>query len=287
MWGLAAIEHRENRGGVPLLKKSSRFFGVVLLLAAMLVSACGGKSTPAGGGDGSLDRVKKAGKLVVAVDTTYPPMEYVEGDKTVGYDVDLANELAKKLGVKAEFVTVDWNGIMSGLLAKRYDVIMSSMNITEKRKQEANFVEYARMSQVFVSLKGGTVKAEKDLSGKTVLVQDGTTSHDYAKEVKEQRVKDLKEIISYGGATEAFQALKNKKGDVIVIDEPVGLYYVKKDAATFEITGRAMDPEPVGIALRKEDVDLANALEKAVADSKADGSYKKIAETWFGGELGK
>jgi len=265
-----------------LLKKSSRFFGVVLLLVAMLAVACGGKSTPAGGGDGSLDRVKKAGKLMVAVDTTYPPMEYVEGDKTVGYDVDLANELGKKLGVKVEFVTVDWNGIITGLVSKRYDVIMSSMNITEERLKEVNFVEYARMSQVFVAKKGVSIKSEADLSGKTVLVQDGTTSHDYAK-----TVKSVKEIISYGGATEAFQALKNGKGDVIIIDEPVGLYYAAKDAATFAITGRAMEPEPVGIAIRKEDKDLAAALEKALADSKSDGSYKKIAEKWFGGELGK
>lgn len=284
------------------MKKSSRFLAVILLLVAVLVAACGGakksEPTPAGGtdtqqpapapqGDGSLDRVKKASKLVIGMDTTYPPMEFVEGDKTVGYDVELANALAQKLGVKAEPMTVDWNGIITGLTSKRYDVIISSMNITDERKQQVNFVEYARMSQVFVAKKGVDVKSEKDLAGKTVLVQDGTTSHDYVKEAKEQRVKDIKGIISYGGATEAFQALKNGKGEVIVIDEPVGLYYVKKDAATFAITGRALDPEPIGIAIRKEDVELAKALEKALADIKADGTYKKIAETWFGGELGK
>lgn len=281
--------------------KSSRFLAVILLLIGIVASACSGakkteqpapapaenKQPAAPAGDGSLDRVKKAGKLMVGMDTTYPPMEYVEGSKTVGYDVDLADALSKKLGVKVEPVTVDWNGIITGLVSKRYDVIMSSMNITDERKKEVNFVEYARMSQVFVAKKGVSIKSEKDLSGKTVLVQDGTTSHDYVKEVKEQRVKDIKGIISYGGATEAFQALKNGKGEVIVIDEPVGLYYVKKDAATFEITGRAMDPEPVGIAIRKEDVELAKALEKALADIKADGTYKKIADTWFGGELGK
>ncbi|HWI52992.1 MAG TPA: ABC transporter substrate-binding protein [Symbiobacteriaceae bacterium] len=282
------------------MKKSSRFLGVILLTTSLLVAACGGakktEPTPAGEagkqpvaaqGDGSLDRVKKAGKLVIGMDTTYPPMEFVEGSKTVGYDVDLANALAAKLGVKAEAVTVDWNGIITGLISKRYDVIISSMNITDERKKEVNFVEYARMSQVFVTKKGTNIKTEKDLAGKTVLVQDGTTSHDYVKEVKEQRVKDIKNIISYGGATEAFQALKNGKGEVIVIDEPVGLYYASKDAATFVITGRAIEPEPIGIAIRKDDAELAKALEKALADIKADGSYKKIAESWFGGELGK
>jgi polar amino acid transport system substrate-binding protein len=257
---------------------------VILLLGAMALTACGGKS----GADGSLDRVKKAGKLTIGMDTTYPPMEFVENGKTVGFDKEFADALAAKLGVTAEAQTVDWNGIITGLKSKRYDVIISSMNITDERKKEVNFVEYARMSQVFVTKKGApALTAEKDMAGKTVLVQDGTTSHDYVKEAKEQRVKDIKNIISYGGATEAFQALQNGKGDVIVIDEPVGLYYVKKDPATFVITGRAIDPEPVGIAIRKEDAALMQAIEKAVADLKADGTYKKLSDAWFGGELGK
>ncbi|HWI65784.1 MAG TPA: ABC transporter substrate-binding protein [Symbiobacteriaceae bacterium] len=281
------------------MMKSSRFLAVILLLVAFMVAACGGakktETAPAAGenkqtaaqGDGSLERVKKAGKLVIGMDTTYPPMEFIEGSKTVGFDVDLAGALAQKLGVKAEPTTVDWNGIITGLLSKRYDVIMSSMNITDERKQQVNFIEYARMSQVFVTKKGLEVKSEKDLAGKTVLVQDGTTSHDYVKEAKEQRVKDIKNIISYPSSSEAFQALKNGKGEVIVIDEPVGLYYVNKDAATFVITGRAIDPEPIGIAIRKDDKELAAALEKALADLKADGSYKKISVQWFGAELGK
>jgi len=280
------------------MMKSSRFLAVILLLVAFMVAACGGaKKTetapagetkqPAAQGDGSLDRVKKAGKLVIGMDTTYPPMEFIDGSKTVGFDVDMANALAQKLGVKAEPTTVDWNGIITGLLSKRYDVIMSSMNITDERKLQVNFIEYARMSQVFVTKKGLEVKSEKDLAGKTVLVQDGTTSHDYVKEVKEQRVKDIKNIISYPSSSEAFQALKNGKGEVIVIDEPVGLYYVKKDATTFVITGRAIEPEPVGIAIRKDDVELMKALEKALADLKSDGTYKKISVEWFGGELGK
>jgi polar amino acid transport system substrate-binding protein len=123
---------------------------VILLLGAMALTACGGKS----GADGSLDRVKKAGKLTIGMDTTYPPMEFVENGKTVGFDKEFADALAAKLGVTAEAQTVDWNGIITGLKSKRYDVIISSMNITDERKKEVNFVEYARMSQVFVTKKG-------------------------------------------------------------------------------------------------------------------------------------
>lgn len=276
------------------MKKSSRFLTVFLLLAAVALTACGGaKSTDSGkqpaaaSGDGSLDRVKKAGKLVVAVDTTYPPMEYVDGNKIVGYDVDLAKAIGKKMGVEVEFQSVDWDGILTGLLGKRYDVIMSSMNITPERSEKVNFVEYAKMSQVFVSKKGTDVKAEKDLSGKVVVVQADTTSHEWVEKLKADKIKDIKEVRSFKGATDAFLEVKNGRGDVIVIDEPVGLYYAKKDAATFAVTGRAMDAEPIGVAIRKEDNDLKAAIDKAVQDLRADGTYKKIADEWFGGELGK
>jgi polar amino acid transport system substrate-binding protein len=264
------------------MKKSSRFLAVILLLAAVLTTACTGSKA-----DNSLDRVKKAGKLVVAVDTTYPPMEFVDGAQTVGFDVDLAKAVAAKLGVKAEFQSIDWDGIIPGLLGKRYDVIMYSMNITDERSKQVNFVEYVQMSQVFVSKKSVNVATEKDLSGKVVVVQAETTSDEWVNKVKNETVKDIKEIRSFKGATDAFQEVKNGRGDVIVIDEPVGLYYAKKDAATFTVTGRALAPEPVGAAIRKEDNQLKDAIAKAIADLKADGTFKQISEQWFGKELGK
>lgn len=265
------------------MRKSSAFL-VVLLLLSLVLAACSSS------GDGSLDRVKAAGKLLVAVDATYPPMEFIDekDNKTaIGFDVDLAKAVAQKLGVEAEFVVSDWNGILGGLTGKRYDVIMSSMNITEERQKEANFVEYVRMGQVFVSVKGANVKTEADLAGKRVAVQNETTSHIWVDELKAGKVKDIKEIASFPGATDAFTAAKNGRADVIIIDEPVGLYYAKLDSATFQVTGQAMEPEPVGIAIRKEDNALKTAIEKAISDLKADGTFKKISEQWFGRELGK
>lgn len=279
------------------MKKSSALYLVLLLLTTLLVAACGG-AKPAGEGgqaapsaqENALDRVKKAGKLLVAVDTSYPPMEFIgEDNKTeVGFDVDLAKAIAKKLGVEAEFVVMDWDGILPGLLGKRYDVIISSMNITEERLKQVDFVEYVQMSQLFVSTPGVTVKTEQDLAGLVVAVQAETTSHEWVDKVKAERVKDIKEIRSFKGATDAFLEAKNGRAQVIVIDEPVGLYYAAKDKGTFTITGRAMDPEPVGIAVRKEDGDLKKALEQAVKEIKEDGTFSKISQTWFGDhELGK
>lgn len=273
------------------MKKSSRFLLVILLLASVALAACGGKKseTPAASGDGSLDRVKTAKKLVVAIDAAYPPMEFVDADgKTyIGFDIEYGRALAKKLGVEAEFKAVDWDGILTGLKAKHYDVIISSMNITEERLKEVAFVEYVKMSQVFVSREGVEVKTEKDLAGKIIAVQAETTSHIMVDELKAGKVKEIKEIRSFKTATDAFTELKNKRADVIVIDEPVGRYYAKDDTKAYKITGQAVAPEPVGIAIRKEDVQLQTALTKAVADLKSDGTYLELSKKWFGGELGK
>lgn len=265
------------------LVKSSTLTLVILLMAVSLLAACSGT------GDKSLERVTTAGKLQVGFDPTYPPMEYVDEDnKTfIGFDVDLAGELAKRLGVEVELVPMDWDGILSGLLGKRYDVIISSMNITEDRLKEVNFVEYGRMSQVFVSKKGLNVATEKDLAGKVVVVQAETTSHIWADEMKAGPVADIKEVRSFPAATTAFLEVKNGRGDVIVIDEPVGLYYAALDPDNFAITGRAMEPEPIGIAIRKSDKLLEEALNKALADMRNDGTYLALSKQWFGGELGK
>lgn len=233
---------------------------------------------------GDLADLKKRGSLKVAVDTTYPPMEY-ENDKgeAIGFDVDMAKELAKRLGVKAEFVVMPWDGILAGLTGKRYDVIISSMNITEDRLKVVNFVEYARMGQIFISRrKDDPVKVVKDLRGKVVAVQRDTTSSEavdgFAKKVK---IKDIKTFVA---ATDAFSALKSRQADVIVIDEPVGNYYVALDAKTFAVTGEAIAPEPIGIAIRKSDSETYAEISKIMAEMKKDGSYNKIYKTWFGTE---
>jgi polar amino acid transport system substrate-binding protein len=234
----------------------------------------------------AVDRVKSAGKIVVAIDATYPPMESEGADgKPVGFDIDFANEVAKRMGIKAEFVVMNWDGILAGLNSKRYDAIISSMNITDDRKKQVDFVEYVRMSQLFVAKKGNAVAGEKDLAGKVVAVQADTTSFDYVDKAKKAGVA-IKDVKAFKLATDTFAAVKANQADVIVIDEPVGKYYTKQDPGTFQITGRAMAPEPVGIATRKGDADLNAAIARTVEEMKKDGSLKKLQDKWFGGELG-
>lgn len=229
-----------------------------------------------------LDAVIKNGKIRIAVDTTYPPMEFEDNEgKIVGLDVDLAREIAKALNVKAEFVIMPWDGILAGLKSNRYDIIMSSMNITEERKQQVSFVPYIMMGQVFVVKKTAKpIKNEKELAGKVIAVQADTTSFSAVENFKNSGIA-IKEIKAFKGATEAFAALKSNQAEAIVIDEAVGLYYAGLDAKTFMISGEAMKPEPIGIAVKKTDLKLLKALNDAVAMIKNNGKFTSIYKQWL------
>lgn len=264
--------------------KAMSFFSGSALLSVLILWIATVPTAWASGN--AAERVKKAGKVLIAMDATYPPMESEGKDgKVTGFDVDFANELAKRLGVKAEFVVMSWEGILAGLTSNRYDLIISAMNITPDRQKQVDFVEYARMSQIFISKKGQNIAQEKDLAGKVVTTQVDTTSFQYVEKAKARGVA-IKGIKSFQMAPECFAAVRAGQADVIVIDEPVGRFFVKQDPTHFIITGRAVSPEPVGIALRKGEAELSKELTRIVDDMKKDGTLKRLFDQWFGGELG-
>jgi polar amino acid transport system substrate-binding protein len=241
--------------------------------------------TQAKAADGSLDAVKKSGKLRIACDMSYPPMEFEEKGGFKGFGIDFAEEVAKRIGVKADFQVMGWDGILAGLTSSRYDTIICTMNITPDREKQATFVEYARMAQLVIGRKDATFKDEKDLAGKVIAVQADTTSYNYAEDLKKKGVA-IKEVKAFKLATDAFNAVKSKQAEIIIVDEPVGRFYAKQDAKTFSVLGQAMTPEPIGIAVRKKDAALAEALRAAVKGMQDDGTMKKLQEKWFGSQLG-
>lgn len=229
-----------------------------------------------------LDAILKSGKIRIAVDTTYPPMEFEAADgKIIGLDIDLAIAIAEELKVKAEFIVMPWDGILAGLHSNRYDIIMSTMNITKERSAQVNFVPYISMGQVFVVKKSAkAVTTEKDLNERVVAVQADTTSFNAVESMKKSGIK-IKDIKTFPGATDTFTALKANQADVIVTDEAVGKYYTALDAKTFFVSGVAMKPEPIGIAVKKSDKKLFAALQEALKTIKSNGKYDKAYQDWL------
>ena len=186
--------------------------------------------------------------------TTLIPLEWNDNGTIKGYDIDIMAEVANRLGVRAEFISSKgWpsNRASGG----QYDAVISCINITPKREKEANFVEYQQWLQVIVtSTDSEPLTSLEELEGKTIAVQVATTREEMALSVKDAQVT------SFESFDTTFMELKNKRCDAIIIDEPVGMYYQKREPESFVITGTAGERAPVGIAVRKNALELTEAI---------------------------
>jgi polar amino acid transport system substrate-binding protein len=224
------------------------------------------------------DRVKSAGKITIGLDDSYPPMEYRdEQNKLVGFDIDLGNAIGKKLGVSIDWLPTAWDGILPSLQSKKFDMILSSLSITDERKKSIGFSEpYIQGGPIIITKKGNTsIKSDTDLNGKVVGVQLGSTGEDAAK-----AVTGIKELKKYDKITEALQDLAAGRTEAVVADDQVGRYYVGLAADQYVVAAKMHD-EPFGIGFRKEDQTLNDAVQKAINDLKAEGTLSKISMKWF------
>jgi polar amino acid transport system substrate-binding protein len=268
---------------------------LLIVVLALIITACGkqpelpdntnnAKNEGAAGGD-TLAQIKEKGVITIGMDDTLPPMEY-RNDKNelIGFDIDFAEALAKELGVKVEFVPSAWDGIIPGLDAKRFDMILSAMNVTEERKKKVDFVEYFGVGQI-VAVKAGNplnIQSVEDLEGKTVGVQLGSTG-----ETAVNSINGLKEVKKYDLTTDVFNDMGLGRVDAAVIGEMVGRYYMTTKPGVFEVVGDSFQVQPMGIAVRKGDTELREALEKAVQTLEDNGTLSKISEKWFGSDMTK
>ncbi|KZL89566.1 ABC transporter substrate-binding protein [Clostridium magnum] len=274
------------------MKKIFSMF-IILVLSISVLAGCGqgtseSKLTSSSNNsskENSLDRVKKAGKIIIGIDDTYPPMEFKDKDnKLVGYDIDIANEIGKKLGTKVEFVPTAWDGIFMALQSKKFDVIHSSVSITDERKKTMIFTEpyiYGG-NAIFVKADNTTVNSQDDFKGKIIGCQVGTTAQDAL-----SKISGMKEVKKYNGMTEAFLDLKNGRIDAVVSDPQVGDYYIASQKDKFKKIKSLLSQEPIGVAFRKDDTDLRDGYQKAMDELKKDGTLSKLSEKWFGYDIYK
>lgn len=255
-----------------------KFMSIILTvtMAGALLVGCGQKQETLN----SLEAVQKAGKLTIGLDDSYPPMEFRDSkNELVGFDIDLGYEIGKKLGVTTEYTTTDFNGILLALTSSKFNMILSGMSITDKRKESIDFSDtYVMGGQVVAIKKGNTsIKSLEDLKGKVVACQLGSTGDTAATAMEE-----LKEIKRYDKITEAFQELSNERVDAVIMDAQVGGYYVAKKPGEYDVLKDVISEEPMGIGFKKEDKELRAAVQKALDELKADGTLTKLSQKWFG-----
>lgn len=271
------------------MKKFNKFMTIALsaVLAIALFAGCEKTNGNAAQGGNALEKVKKAGVLKVGLEDSFPPMEFRDKENELkGFDIDMAKEIGKKLGVKTEFVCTDFNGIVLALKTGKFDTIISGLSIDEERKKEIAFSEpYVMNSQVIITKNGNTsIKGAADLKGKTVGVGLGTTSEKVA-----GNLKDLKEVKKYDKTTEELQDLLIGRIDAVIVDEPVGRYYISDGdkKGKYTVLEEKLTKEPMGIGFKQEDKELKEAVQKAVDELKKDGTMSKLSIKWFGTDIYK
>ncbi|SFL45583.1 basic amino acid ABC transporter substrate-binding protein [Pelosinus propionicus] len=250
-------------------KKFMSLLMIVVLIASFGLVGCSKEG-------GSTAKVLKVG-----TDAGFAPFEFQDekSKEYVGFDMDLIKALGKQMGYEVQIQNMNFDGLIPGLEANNIDAIASGMTITEARKQKVNFTKpyYQAGLTIVVKSENNSIKNFKDLEGKKIAVQIGTTGAAEAKKIKDAQVRE------FNNAPEAFMELKAGGVDAVVNDKPVNEYYIaqsgSKDA---KAVGEPLQAEEYGIAVAKKNTELAGKLDKALDELKKNGEYEKIYVKWFG-----
>jgi polar amino acid transport system substrate-binding protein len=283
-----------------VLRRTLVLSGVLVLAAAGCGSnSLGGGSstspssapstTSSGGPDlsGSLPpKIKAAGKIVVGVDATYRPNEFLQGGTTVvGMDVDLFNAVAQKFGVTVEWQPATFSTIITGVQGGKYDVGVSSFTINDKRKQQVNMVSYFSAGTLWATAKGNPKAVNQDdACGKTVGVQTGTTQQQDDLPVRQKKCKDagkpaIKEV-PRDKQDQATADLVAGKTDAMLADSPVVLDAIKQTNGQLEQLGQVYAAAPYGYVIPKNETAFAQAIVEALKSLAADGTYTNTLKKW-------
>ncbi|MFS1975142.1 ABC transporter substrate-binding protein [Vibrio splendidus] len=231
----------------------------------------------------------QAKEIRLASDFTYPPFNYKNSDGVpVGFDIEIADALCEQAKLDCTWVSQSWDSLIPSLLARKSDVIMASMRITEERKRKRKILftdKYYQTPAVFVAAKSAEFSVDQaGLAGKTIGVQQGTIHDRYVTD----KFGDVANIKRYTGQDEVYLDLQNGRLDLTFgnSDQLSLAFLDKKEGEGFEFKGKAVTDkayigEGTALALRKQDSKLAKQFNAAIEEIRANGTYDKIAAKYF------
>ena len=279
------------------MKKRIRLLAVVSLVMALLIAGCGKSTEPASSPSPSPSEEAAASSAAPAANSNefklaepgvfhftasgeYQPFSFFKDGQVTGFDIEIGYEIAKRLGLEPKVTTTPFSGIIPGVKEGRYDAAIASHVITEERKQAVDFADpyYVSAGQLFVR-PDSTLTTLEELKGKEVAVALGTTHEKMAREYTDN-------VKTYDSDVTALRALDQGKHDVVITDSIVGEIAIQQG---FKIkkTGAALSEVYHGIAVQKGNTALLEAINKALADMKADGTYLEISNKYFGRDISK
>ena len=253
--------------------------GTIAVACAAMITGCGSDSKEAAS-------QKLPDKVVIGLDDNFPPMGFHDdnGD-LVGFDIDVAKEAAKRLGVEVEFKPIDWDSKEAALQSKQDDMLWNGLTITEDRAKQIAFSKpYMHNAQLLVVRADSPVTDRGGLAGKIIGTQEGSSSID-ALDKNESFKNSLQEVKKYGDFVNAFMDLEIGRIDGILVDSVVGRYYMSKKPGQFKVIDDKMGDEQFGVGMRKDDKVLQDKLNEVLKQMSQDGTLTKLSQKWFNEDI--
>lgn len=253
-------------------KYSFGLFALVLMFSIFL-AACGSNQ------DGKSAKISDQKEFRYGMSGLYKPFNFKDKGKLTGFDVEIGQAIAKKMGMKPVPVTNPWETMIQGMLAKKYDAIIGSMTVTEERLKTVNFSNpyYRSGSQVFIMADNKKLTSVSDLKGKKIGVVKKSPYGDTAR-----TLTDSDKVVEYDSDLTALMDLPTGRLDAVITDQMVGFRVIKEKAINIKDLGTPLSQDNQAIAVRKEDKALLEKINKALDEIIKDGTYDKISEKWFG-----
>ena len=263
-------------------------FTAVLMIGVLMLTGCGGAGSSDSSSEGGnlLEEIRSAGKITVAMEGTWAPWTYHdESDNLVGYDVEVATEIAKKLGVEAEFIEGEWDGLLAGLEAGRYDIMVNGVDVTEERENKYDFsIPYAyNRTAVITAADDDSINSMEDLDGKSTA---NTISSTYAEVAEKYGAK----VTGVDDLNQTMELLISGRIDATLNAEVTFYDYVKAHPEA-QIKIATIDPEvtSVAIPMRKgtETASLKEAIDTALGELRDEGVLSSLSDKYFGTDISK
>lgn len=257
---------------------------LALIVATLALAGCGASQTT----DTSWADIKAKGYFVLGLDDSFPPMGYRDdNNEIVGFDIDLARECAKKMGLTGgdggiKLQPLVWDYIAEELNGKKVDVIWNGCTITDARKEKFNFTKpYMSNEQVVVVMANSGIQTLNDLAGKRLGIQGGSSAVEALE--KNAAVHDsLAEVVEFSDNTKALMDLETNRLDAVAVDVVVFGEYNAKRPDVFKRLDEALGSEEFGVGVRKSDKTFQEELQKALDACMSDGTAQQIADKWLG-----
>jgi polar amino acid transport system substrate-binding protein len=250
------------------MKLPSRLLALALTIAAMKAEAR------------TFEEIQKDGKIVVATEGAFPPFNFFRGPSLTGFEVELAEAMVKKMGLQVEWRALAFDALLAGLRQERWDMVIASFAITEERSKAVSFTSPHYCSGGVIVAKDPAIRTAADLSGKVVAVQTGTT---YLENVK--KLPGVKEVKNFPQDTDARAALQAGRVDAWVTDKFVAKAALEANPSGGLKMGDFVFVERIATAVKKGNATLAQAVDKALAEVMADGTYAALSKKYMNEDI--